>query len=92
MDNSLAQNDRWEKDLFRALNTSLKKSRVSHPIKDDDEILDLAAEAGCWYVYQAILDTSDYIRNRVKRLAGSVDIGVEEHNHPRHAMSRTRTI
>ena len=48
-------------------------------IKDDDEILDLAAEAGCWYVYQAIFDTSDYIRKRVKRLQER-GIGVETMN------------
>jgi len=46
VDNSLAQNDQWEKDLFRAM-IPLKKKWVSHPIKDDDEILELAAEAGC---------------------------------------------
>ena len=45
-------------------------------IKDNDEILDLAAEAGCWYVYQAIFDTSDHIRKRVKRLQER-GIGVE---------------
>ena len=84
VDNSLAQNDQWEKDLFRAL-APLKKKWVSHPIKDDDEILDLAAEAGCWYVYQAIFDTSDYIRNRVKRLQdrgigveGTIILGMDE--------------
>jgi radical SAM superfamily enzyme YgiQ (UPF0313 family) len=84
VDNSLAQNDQWEKDLFRAL-IPLKKKWVSHPIKDNDEILDLAAEAGCWYVYQAIFDTSDYIRNRVKRLQdrgigveGTIILGMDE--------------
>lgn len=84
VDNSLAQNDQWEKDLFRAL-IPLKKKWVSHPIKDDDEILDLAAEAGCWYVYQAIFDTSDFIRNRVKRLQdrgigveGTIILGMDE--------------
>lgn len=75
VDNSMAQNDQWEKDLFKAL-IPLKKKWVCHPIKDDDEILDLAAEAGCWYVYQAIFDTSDHIRNRVKRLQDR-GIGVE---------------
>jgi len=86
VDNSLAQNDQWEKDLFRAL-IPLKKKWVSHPIKDDDEILDLAAEAGCWYVYQAIFDTSDYIRKRVKRLQergigveGTIILGMDEQN------------
>ena len=29
--------------------------------------LDLAAQAGAWYVYQAVFDTSDYIRNRIKQ-------------------------
>ncbi|NVN91092.1 MAG: cobalamin B12-binding domain-containing protein [Desulfuromonadales bacterium] len=75
VDNSMSQNDQWEKDLFKAL-IPLKKKWVCHPIKDDDEILDLAAEAGCWYVYQAIFDTSDHIRKRVKRLQER-GIGVE---------------
>ncbi|TAL24306.1 MAG: B12-binding domain-containing radical SAM protein [Nitrospirae bacterium] len=84
VDNSMAQDDQWEKDLFRAL-IPLKKKWVCHPIKDDDEILDLAAEAGCWYVYQAILDTSDHIRKRVKRLQergigveGTIILGTDE--------------
>jgi radical SAM superfamily enzyme YgiQ (UPF0313 family) len=75
VDNSLAQDDQWEKDLFRAM-IPLKKKWVSHPIKDDPEILDLAAEAGCWYVYQAIFDTSDVIRQRIRRLKER-GIGVE---------------
>lgn len=84
VDNSLAQDDQWEKDLFKAL-IPLKKKWVCHPIKDNDEILDLAAEAGCWYVYQAICDTSDIIRNRVKRLQergigveGTIILGTDE--------------
>ena len=86
VDNSLAQDDQWEKDLFRAL-IPLKKKWISHPIKDDDEILDLAAEAGCWYVYQAIFDTSDYIKRRVKRLQdrgigveGTIILGMDDHD------------
>jgi len=75
VDNSMSQNDQWEKDLFREL-IPLKKKWVCHPIKDDDEILDLAAQAGCWYVYQAIFDTSDHIRSRVRRLQER-GIGVE---------------
>ena len=75
VDNSLAQDNQWEKDLFKAM-IPLKKKWVSHPIKDDDEILDLAAEAVCWYVYQAIFDTSDVIRRRIKRLKER-GIGVE---------------
>ncbi|MBI4848338.1 MAG: cobalamin B12-binding domain-containing protein [Nitrospirae bacterium] len=86
VDNSLAQDDEWEKELFKAL-IPLKKKWISHPIKDDDEILDLAAEAGCWYVYQAVFDTSDHIRRRVKRLKergigveGTIILGMDDHD------------
>ncbi len=75
VDNSLAQDKDWLRELFTAM-IPLKKNWVSHPILDDDEILDLAAEAGCWYVYQAIFDTSDVIRNRIQRLKDH-GIGVE---------------
>jgi len=86
VDNSLAQDDQWEKDLFKAM-IPLKKKWVSHPIKDDPEILDLAAEAGCWYVYQAVFDRSDVIRQRIKRLKergigveGTIILGTDDHD------------
>ena len=86
VDNSLAQDDEWEKELFEAL-IPLKKKWISHPIKDDDEILDLAAKAGCWYVYQAIFNTSDYIKRRIQRLQehgigveGTIILGMDEHD------------
>ncbi len=66
VDNSLAQDTQWEKDLFKAM-IPLKKKWCSHTIEDKPEVLDLAAQAGAWYVYQAIFDTSDYIKERVKR-------------------------
>ena len=66
VDNSLALDTEWEKVLFRAM-IPLKKKWVSHTIEDNPEVLDLAAKAGAWYVYQAVFDTSDYIRNRIKR-------------------------
>ncbi|MBA4417518.1 MAG: radical SAM protein [Syntrophus sp. (in: bacteria)] len=75
VDNSLAQDREWLIDLFTAM-IPLKKKWVSHPLLDDDKILSLAAEAGCWYVYQAIFDTSDVIRRRVERLKDN-GIGVE---------------
>ena len=75
VDNSLSQERQWLKDLFRAM-VPLKKKWVSHPIFYDDEILKLAAEAGCWYVYQAVFDTSEVIRNRIKMLKDN-GIGVE---------------
>ncbi|MFP4417992.1 MAG: B12-binding domain-containing radical SAM protein [Fibrobacterota bacterium] len=75
VDNSLAQDTEWEKELFRTI-APFKKFWCSHPIEDDDEVLELAYEAGAWYVYQAIFDTSDFIRNRIKRYK-SHGIGVE---------------
>jgi radical SAM superfamily enzyme YgiQ (UPF0313 family) len=75
VDNSLAQDREWLKDLFTAM-IPLKKKWVSHPILDDPEILKLAADAGAWYVYQAVFDTSDVIRNRIRRLKDH-GIGVE---------------
>jgi radical SAM superfamily enzyme YgiQ (UPF0313 family) len=75
VDNSLAQDKKWEIELFKAI-APLKKKWCCHPIQDDDEVLKYAADAGAWYVYQAIFDTSDYIRNRVKRYQ-SYGIGVE---------------
>jgi len=86
VDNSLAQDDGWLKALFRRI-APLKKKWISHPIKDDEEILDLAAAAGCWYMYQAIVDDSDYIRRRIERVKGrgigvegTVLLGLDEHD------------
>jgi radical SAM superfamily enzyme YgiQ (UPF0313 family) len=86
VDNSFAQDGKWEKELFKAI-APLKKKWISHPIKDDDEVLDLAAQAGCWYVYQAIVDTSDHIRSRIKRLKergigveGTIILGTDDHD------------
>ena len=75
VDNSLAQDRQWLIDLFTEM-APLKKKWVSHPILDDDEVLKLAAEAGAWYVYQAVFDTSNTIRERVKRLKDH-GIGIE---------------
>lgn len=85
VDNSLAQDTRWEMDLFREM-IPLKKKWCSHPIEDKPEVLDLAARAGAWYVYQAVFDTSDYIRQRIKRyhdhgiaVEGTILLGLDEH-------------
>ena len=85
VDNSLAQDTRWEMDLFREM-IPLKKKWCSHPIEDDPKVLDLAAQAGAWYVYQAIFDTSDYIRERIKRyhdhgigVEGTILLGLDNH-------------
>jgi radical SAM superfamily enzyme YgiQ (UPF0313 family) len=75
LDNSLAQDTEWEKELFRAM-IPMKKTWCSHTIEDKPEVLELAAQAGAWYVYQAVFDTSDYIKQRVKRYHDH-GIGVE---------------
>jgi radical SAM superfamily enzyme YgiQ (UPF0313 family) len=75
VDNSLAQDKKWETELFNAM-IPLKKKFISHTIDDDPKILDLASKAGAWYVYQAVFDTSDYIKERIKRYH-DYGIGVE---------------
>lgn len=86
VDNSLAQEKQWEIDLFRTM-IPFKKKWCCHPIQDDDEVLDLAAQAGAWYVYQAIFDTSEYIRKRVQRyksfgigVEGTIILGMDDHD------------
>jgi len=75
VDNALANDDEWQKDLFRAVEP-LGRTWVSHPITADDEILELAYKSGCWYVYQAIAYVSDAIRDRI-RMYQDHGIGVE---------------
>jgi radical SAM superfamily enzyme YgiQ (UPF0313 family) len=86
VDNSLAQDRAWLVELFTAM-APLKRKWVSHPILDDDRILRLAADAGAWYVYQAVIDTSDMIRNRIRRLKehgiaveGTILLGTDDHD------------
>lgn len=85
VDNSLAQDTKWEMDLFREM-IPLQKNWCSHPIEDTPEVLDLAAQAGAWYVYQAVFDTSDYIKERIKRyhdhgigVEGTILLGLDDH-------------
>jgi radical SAM superfamily enzyme YgiQ (UPF0313 family) len=85
VDNSLSQDTAWEKQLFREM-IPLRKKWCCHPIENHDEVLDLAAQAGAWFVYQAIFDTSDFIRNRVKRyhdfgigVEGTILLGLDHH-------------
>jgi radical SAM superfamily enzyme YgiQ (UPF0313 family) len=85
VDNSLAQDKEWETNLFKEM-IPLKKKFCCHPIEDDDKIVDLAAQAGAWFVYQAIFDTSDFIRDRIKRyhdhgigVEGTILMGLDYH-------------
>ncbi len=86
VDNSLAQDKEWEMGLFKEM-IPLKKKWCCHPIEDDDKVLDLAAQAGAWFVYQAIFDSSNHIRDRIKRyhdygigVEGSILLGLDYHN------------
>ena len=85
VDNSLAQDTQWEMELFREM-IPLKKNWCSHPIEDKPEVLDLAAQAGAWYVYQAVFDTSNLIRERIQRyhdhgigVEGTILLGLDHH-------------
>jgi len=85
VDNSLAQDKKWELELFTAM-APFKKRWCCHPIEDDDDVLAKAAEAGAWYVYQAVFDTSDFIRNRIRRykqfgigVEGTIILGTDDH-------------
>ncbi|MBN1474898.1 MAG: cobalamin-dependent protein [Syntrophaceae bacterium] len=85
VDNSLAQDKDWEIGLFKEM-IPLKKKWCSHPIEDNDKVLDLAAQAGAWFVYQTIFDSSDFIRERIKRyhdygiaVEGSILLGLDYH-------------
>lgn len=86
VDNSLAQNKEWELGLFKTMEPFNKKW-CCHPIQDDPEVLEAAVKAGAWYVYQAIFDTSDYIRNRVTHykshgigVEGTILLGLDDHD------------
>ncbi len=85
VDNSLAQDRDWEIELFREM-IPLKKKWCCHPIEEDDTVLDLAAQAGAWYVYQAVFDMSDHIRRRIRRyhdhgiaVEGTILLGLDDH-------------
>lgn len=85
VDNSLAQDKQWELGLFREI-ASLKKKWCCHPIEEDAEVLAAAANAGAWYVYQAVFDTSDHIRNRIRlyhdygiAVEGTILLGLDDH-------------
>ncbi|MGM0663016.1 MAG: B12-binding domain-containing radical SAM protein [Thermodesulfobacteriota bacterium] len=86
VDNSLANDKRWLRELFKAM-IPLKKKWVSHPLLSNDEILRLAADAGCWYVYQAIFEMTDAMRRRIQRLKdhgisveGTILMGLDHHD------------
>jgi radical SAM superfamily enzyme YgiQ (UPF0313 family) len=85
VDNSLEQNIDYEKALFREL-ANVPQHWISHPITCKPEVLKLAKESGCWYVYHAIYDISDKIKDRIKMyhdfgigVEGTILLGLDNH-------------
>ncbi len=66
VDNSLSQDDQWEKELFRAIEP-LKKKWVSHPIKDDDEILKLLSPKTGETIYKVYEKIKDKTRKTIEK-------------------------
>lgn len=86
VDNSLEQDESYQKELFSALK-GLGKTWFSHPISPKPELLDAAREAGWLYVYHAIWTISDNIRDRVRMyrdhgivVQGSIILGLDHHS------------
>jgi radical SAM superfamily enzyme YgiQ (UPF0313 family) len=85
VDNSLEQNVEYEKELFRAMR-GLGKRWISHPVTPTPEVLRLARDSGCWYVYHAIYTVSEKIRDRIKLyhdhgigVEGTILLGLDDH-------------
>ena len=85
VDNSLEQSVEYQKTLFRAMR-GLGKRWISHPITPEPEVLKLAQEAGCWWIYHAIYTISDTIVERIQRyhdygiaVEGTILLGLDEH-------------
>jgi hypothetical protein len=84
VDNSLAQDTEWEKRPVSG-DDPLKKKWCSHPIEDNPKVLDLAAQAGAWYVYQAVFDTSTHPGTHQRYhdygigVEGTILLGLDEH-------------
>ena len=85
VDNALEQNEEHQKALFKEMKRA-GKSWVSHPISAKPEILELAADSGCWFVYQAIFGESEMIREKIKLfhdygigVQGTILLGMDRH-------------
>lgn len=85
VDNSLEQDEAYEKRLFGAL-AGLGKRWVSHSISDSAELLKLAARAGWWFVLQTVTAPSARLRERIRRyhdhglaVGAFVTLGLDEH-------------
>ncbi len=86
VDNAMEQNEDHERRLFKAM-VRARKRWVAHPISAKPDILALAAESGCWFVYQAIYSMKDEIREKVRMfhdhgiaVEGTVLLGTDRHD------------
>ena len=86
VDNSIEQNKQYEEQLFRNLKDAGKRW-ISHPISPTPKLLKLAQESGCWYVYHAIFNISDKIKDRIKMyhdhgigVEGTILLGLDNHD------------
>ncbi len=88
VDNSLEQDEDHQRQLFKAMiDAKLNKTWVAHPISAKPDILELAAESGCWYVYHAIHKPSELMRERIKMhhdagigVEGTIMVGLDNHD------------
>ena len=85
VDNALEQNEDHQRALFKAM-VRAKKSWVAHPISAKPDILKLAADSGCWYVYHQIHKESGGIRDKVRMMhdfgiavQGTILLGIDSH-------------
>ena len=86
VDNSIEQNKQYEEQLFRNLKSAGKRW-ISHPISPKPKLLKLAQDSGCWYVYHAIFNISDKIKDRIKMyhdhgigVEGTILLGLDNHD------------
>jgi len=85
VDNAMEQDESHQRELFSAM-VRAKKNWVAHPISAKPDILQLAAESGCWFVYQAIWQESQMIRDKVRMMhefgiavEGTILLGLDTH-------------
>jgi radical SAM superfamily enzyme YgiQ (UPF0313 family) len=85
VDNAMEQDEDHQRKLFSAMRRA-RKNWVAHPISAKPDILQLAAESGCWFVYQAIWQESEMIREKVKMMhefgiavEGTILLGLDKH-------------
>ncbi|MFH0945552.1 MAG: radical SAM protein [Planctomycetota bacterium] len=85
VDNALEQNEEHQLALFQEMKRA-EKSWVSHPISTRPDILQVASDSGCWFVYQAIFGDTPKIREKIKQLhdygigvQGTILLGLDGH-------------